>query len=92
MGHSSGAHISMLYLIRAYEAGQAPSSRVCGYVGLSGVYDITSHFEYESMRGVEVLSPMQAAAGHTVAAMRHCSPTLLIQQVWHLQSLLLSEL
>lgn len=77
MGHSSGAHICLLYLIRRAEEGNKSTSsassqaggvhveegrrardsasaerelEVEGLIGLSGVYDIHSHYLYESWR------------------------------------------
>ena len=34
-----------------------------GLLGVSGVYDIARHFDYESRRGVHEVSPMQPAMG-----------------------------
>ena len=45
-------------------------------VGLSGVYDISHHFDYEAGRGVEELSPMKPACGYTRHAFDHHSPAL----------------
>lgn len=46
------------------------------FVGLSGVYDISHHFDYEAGRGVEELSPMKPACGYTRHAFDHHSPAL----------------
>lgn len=85
MGHSSGAHVALLYLIRRAEDGAAREDAVDvantgdnlaaldstggdsgdnpaapnisgreldveGFIGLSGVYDVHSHYLYESWR------------------------------------------
>ena len=47
VGHSSGAHIAMLHCVRAARP------LVSGFVGLAGVYNIASHYQWESQRGVE---------------------------------------
>jgi len=46
---------------------------------LSGVYDISHHFDYEAGRGVEELSPMKPACGYTRNAFDHFSPALKLQ-------------
>jgi acetyl esterase/lipase len=87
MGHSSGAHIGLLLLVeRARQQalrkkGSSPSNRqstpyIQDFVGLSGPYDISHHFDYEAARGVEELSPMKAACGMTRTGFRHNSPAL----------------
>ena len=72
MGHSSGAHISLLMIVerairrfrrlhddrRDHDAAAAAEYdedpfRIDSYVGISGVYDIGHHFDYEAARGVE---------------------------------------
>jgi hypothetical protein len=45
------------------------------FVGLSGPYDISHHFDYEAARGVEELSPMKPACGYTREDFRRNSPT-----------------
>ena len=60
MGHSSGAHLCALALL-CYPDLRAS---VDCFVGLAGVYDIPSHYQYERLRGVERFSPMAAACGH----------------------------
>ncbi len=61
------------------------------FVGLSGVYDISHHFDYESGRGVEELSPMKPACGYTRDSFDHYSPavklqTLLSRRIMNLKS------
>ena len=49
------------------------------FVGISGPYDISQHFDYEASRGVEELSPMKAANGYTREQFRLNSPALRLQ-------------
>lgn len=101
MGHSSGAHIGMLMVLK--EATQQMVLAQVGrkinesllqrnnqqprdehfqiklFVGISGPYDISHHFDYEASRGVEELSPMKAACGYTREAFRDNSPALRLQ-------------
>jgi predicted esterase len=49
------------------------------FVGLSGPYDISHHFDYEAGRGVEEISPMKPANGYTRQAFRDNSPALRLQ-------------
>jgi acetyl esterase/lipase len=74
-GHSSGAHIGALHLIQAASSGQ--TTRIKGFVGFSGVYDIGEHYKFEAGRGVEEVSPMKPAAGGIDHFDEH-SPTLLV--------------
>jgi acetyl esterase/lipase len=86
-GHSSGANICALALFHHFhEDGQLFDSRrfltadrafVDQFIALSGVYDIEKHYEFESMRGVQHLSPMGAAA-RSEEYFWKSSPTLLI--------------
>ena len=59
MGHSSGAHVSSIALLSNAEF----RASIDCFVGLAGVYDIPSHYQYERLRGVERLSPMAVACG-----------------------------
>jgi acetyl esterase/lipase len=52
---------------------------VDSFVGLSGPYDISHHFDYEAARGVEELSPMKAVNGFTREAFRRNSPALRLE-------------
>jgi acetyl esterase/lipase len=88
MGHSSGAHIGLLLLAervkQRFEQGQlgVPANNnlltINAFVGLSGPYDISHHFDYEAARGVEELSPMKAACGMTREGFRLVSPALCV--------------
>jgi acetyl esterase/lipase len=44
--------------------GQVPMP-IDSFVGLSGPYDVSHHYDYEGARGVEGLSPMAPACGYT---------------------------
>lgn len=92
MGHSSGAHISMMYLVQLIEQklhtttnqqehGNTPSIQFDSYVGLSGVYSISDHFDYESMRGVEEISPMKPACGFSREAFDYYSPAIRLRRL-----------
>jgi acetyl esterase/lipase len=78
-GHSSGANISALCLLKYY------SLKAMGYVkqfvGISGVYDISKHYLWEKGRGVHEISPMKAAAGNTEPGFVKYSPTTLLSQL-----------
>mmetsp|Transcript_18307 Transcript_18307/g.20857 ORF Transcript_18307/g.20857 Transcript_18307/m.20857 type:complete len:557 (+) Transcript_18307:124-1794(+) len=105
MGHSSGAHISMLLLIQLIEKkiqaflnhqGEQTKNddeddvdvynndilfQFDSFVGLSGVYSISHHFDYEAMRGVEEISPMKPACGYTREAFHSYSPAMKLQSL-----------
>ncbi|KAI9188431.1 hypothetical protein H9P43_002822 [Blastocladiella emersonii ATCC 22665] len=53
-----------------------PSIRAC--ILLSGVFNIEQHHDFESGRGVEELSGMRRACGHTLENMLLRSPTVLL--------------
>jgi acetyl esterase/lipase len=76
VGHSSGAHLSVLATIAASRKGRRLVDVV---LGLSGVYDIGSHFDFEKNRGVHVISPMRSAALGPLN-WDDCSPSLILQQ------------
>ncbi|XP_061623482.1 uncharacterized protein si:dkey-193c22.1 isoform X1 [Phyllopteryx taeniolatus] len=71
IGHSAGAHLcalTTLFLIDAREElfieaskQQDLASMIKGVIGLSGVYNIMEHYEYEQKRGVEYVSAMHKA-------------------------------
>jgi acetyl esterase/lipase len=72
IGHSSGAHIAMLGLLSGLLI------HVDRFVGLSGVYDIPSHYNFERGRGVERISPLAPACGGSLDTWRRNSPTRLV--------------
>lgn len=91
MGHSSGAHVSLLLLIQQLEKKmmktmqQTPNINVGVrfdmFVGLSGVYNIQHHFDYEAGRGVEEISPMKPACGYSREAFDHFSPAVKLKSL-----------
>jgi acetyl esterase/lipase len=89
IGHSSGAHISMLGLLSGL------LTHVDRFVGLSGVYDIPSHYNFERGRGVERISPLAPACGGSLDTWRKNSPTRLVvgesrkEQLDHLPPILI---
>jgi acetyl esterase/lipase len=84
IGHSSGAHISLLMLVdrarRKIQTGSSKPLQFDSFVGLSGPYDISHHFDYEASRGVEELSPMKPVCGSSREAFRENSPALRLMQ------------
>ena len=58
VGHSAGAHLIALTLLRCASLFR---ERICKVVLLAGVYDIDSHYAYERSWGVEFISPMAPA-------------------------------
>lgn len=75
MGHSSGANIAALAVI---ELCRTSNPHIAAFVGLSGVYDIGRHYEWEKSRGVHIISPMGASAHQENFEL--CSPTYLLNQ------------
>ena len=74
VGHSSGAHLASMLLLSTsppapllpfhpFSAPPPAPPPVAGFIGLSGVYDISAHYEFESRRGVHEVSPMKPANG-----------------------------
>ena len=58
-GQSSGAHVSSLYMLQSI-----CKKELCGYIGLSGVYDPLQHnIGFEKQRGVDQISPLVPANG-----------------------------
>lgn len=82
MGHSSGAHIALLMIVeqaKEWLRRRKLTLHVTNFVGLSGPYDISHHFDYEAARGVEELSPMKPVCGYTREAFRSNTPHLRLQ-------------
>ncbi|KAG7372341.1 hypothetical protein IV203_018484 [Nitzschia inconspicua] len=86
MGHSSGAHISLLWMVdratRHWNEGKTSEQTITTFVGISGPYNIDHHFDYEAARGVEEISPLKAANGFSRTGFLRNSP------VWRLQNAL----
>jgi acetyl esterase/lipase len=78
VGHSSGAHIALMMIMeraQRMQNGHLPIPMQCStFIGISGPYDISQHFDFEAARGVEELSPMKPACGYTRNAFRNHSP------------------
>ncbi|KAL7473703.1 hypothetical protein ACHAXS_014211 [Conticribra weissflogii] len=108
MGHSSGAHISLVMIVdmmgemmsshsyKSYEKNGTDAEVWRGnkedydsttnnsevsypwnpdyYIGLSGPYDISHHYDYEAGRGVEQISPMKPICGFTRENFDKASP------------------
>lgn len=52
-GHSSGAHVAALLLVRqamGWPGHNTLPRPVAGFVGLAGVYDVDEHYNYEARR------------------------------------------
>jgi hypothetical protein len=87
VGHSSGAHVAMLFLTRQLEAqlqkeGDIPNHLdLDSFISLSGVFSINDHFMHESGRGVEEISPMKPICGKTKESFMKYSPTERIQNI-----------
>ena len=68
-GHSSGAHICAMHLLRGSptqteqnnDSDSNSTVELMGFIGLSGVYDIREHYVFEQGRNVHELSPMKPA-------------------------------
>lgn len=90
MGHSSGAHIAMSMLAnrlqqklqQQQQTSEKDTMRIDSFIGLSAPYEISSHYEFETGRGLEELSPMKAACGYDKERLSDFSPVLkLFQQL-----------
>lgn len=88
MGHSSGAHIALMMIVEqvkrtvmAHDEGMIHhSTRVVDkFVGISGPYNVSHHFDYEAARGVEELSPLKPACRYSREQFRKHSPALILQ-------------
>lgn len=77
-GHSSGAHVASMAVMRHAQARQP--ALCASLVGVAGVFDIARHLEFERGRGVHEISPMFPAAGgpYGFAA---ASPTIVASQL-----------
>ena len=71
IGHSSGGHVAVMAALQEEE--------LCdSLITISGVYDIPSHYQWESSRGVEEFSALKPACGHTEEKWIELSPTRLL--------------
>jgi hypothetical protein len=95
MGHSSGAHIALLLLVERVryririQNNTNHSQRwksvipfeFDSFVGLSGPYGISHHFDYEAGRGVEEISPLKPACGSSRQNFHAHSPAIQLVQL-----------
>lgn len=83
-GHSSGAHIALLMLVDRVskelnkERMNIPFQT---FIGISGPYNVSHHFDYEAGRGVEELSPLKPANGYTRMQLEYHSPAIRLQKL-----------
>ena len=81
LGHSAGAHLALSALLQlAKEAPAADTPVAYAFVGMAGVYDVALHHEFETWRGVQNLSTMEAAMGGK-PCFAGLSPALQLPQV-----------
>ncbi|KAG8467170.1 hypothetical protein KFE25_000486 [Diacronema lutheri] len=86
LGHSSGAHVASMAVMRRARARLAP---LCSSLtGVAGVYDIARHLDFERGRGVHEVSPMKPAAGGP-ANFAAASPAIAASQLLREQAALL---
>jgi|APGre2960657444_1045066.scaffolds.fasta_scaffold00026_28 acetyl esterase/lipase len=62
VGHSAGAHLAASAVLSRARA-PPPLPPLHAFVGIAGVYDVAEHFRFETWRGVQNLSTMEAAMG-----------------------------
>jgi acetyl esterase/lipase len=74
MAHSSGAHVALTAAVNGR------MNQIDAIIGMSGVYDLEAHYEYERSRGLDQISPMAAANGFSTENLRRNSPVLLAQE------------
>jgi acetyl esterase/lipase len=91
MGHSSGGHIAMLWMVEQAQKNISDIRRgqpknltdkrgtVDAFIGISGVYNIGHHFDYEGGRGVEEISPLKPANGYDRKTFAKNTPSWKIQ-------------
>jgi acetyl esterase/lipase len=80
-GHSSGANVGALAILKAVDDGYRLAD---SWIGLSGVYHIYKHYLWEKARGVHLISPMRGAA-ELSGGFDLCSPTTILQRRYHQQ-------
>lgn len=94
VGHSAGAHLGLMALLKMAAASAEGSSNLgvlsqfipgrhpAMFVGMAGVYDIPKHYELERARGVNKVSTMGRAMGGPAHFLR-MSPTYILQTAQH---------
>ena len=65
MGHSAGAHMAALTVIKAYTDPKPPSwaFSLQSVILLAGLFDITEHYQHEQSRAVHKISKMARVFG-----------------------------
>jgi acetyl esterase/lipase len=92
VGHSSGAHVALTHMVQhAKQLLMAMSHQHSwssgfrrpydSFIGISGPYNVSHHFDYEAARGVEELSPLKAVNGLSREALIQNSPGTQLQQL-----------
>jgi acetyl esterase/lipase len=76
-GHSSGANVCALALIKCMEREE---KLIDCFLSLNGVYDIRKHYSFEKSRGVHEISPMEPAANNR-ENWDESSPTLILPKI-----------
>ena len=86
VGHSSGAHISLLWMVEEAKQrilsgrnGPPNAPTIDAFIGISGVYNIGHHFDYEAGRGVQEISPLKPANGYDRKSYARNSPPWKVQ-------------
>ena len=86
VAHSSGAHVSAMALFQRNEE----FTDLCDeLVAISGVYDIPDHYQWESCRGVEEISPMKPICGEIKTNWIQYSPTRIVNETIKMPRLLI---
>lgn len=75
IGHSSGSHIGLLSIL---DEDFLRRVKIGAFVSLAGIFDIAKHFEFETGRGLEEISPMKPVCGGSATSFRRYSPTYLV--------------
>ena len=56
------------------------NGNLVGVIGLTGVYDIPNHYDFETQRGIELISPLSIACGGKKSAWERYSLTRILKQ------------
>jgi acetyl esterase/lipase len=81
-GHSAGGHLSGLALLdpRFLDSSGHSSDDICGWIGMSGVYDIQAEYEYWAARGSTPEVMLEVMGGQQnfeqASPVRHVRPDL----------------
>ncbi|KAL0480887.1 prenylcysteine alpha-carboxyl methylesterase [Acrasis kona] len=86
LGHSAGAHLLSLSLVNKAlseakgDKGDWSLSDIHAFIAMSGVYDLVTHYEYEKVKSIHIVSPMWKASSG-VDRLNLFSPILLLKSV-----------